>query len=424
MPRNASGTYSLPVAAFVAGTTILSASMNSNLSDIATALTQSLATTGVSSMTGPLKLAAGTESAPSLTLASDTTTGWYNNATGEWTWVSAGSDVFELAAAGATLTGTFTASGATTLQSTLAVTGAATFNSTISATVGTFVGTTTHGLIVRNTANTVDVHGLIQFQLGSGAGTKASINAVSDGSNGITELRTYVGSTHSASFGTTGINFVLPLVMGTGSTIIMYTEGHTDYQEIAAPSAPNANTARFYCKDLEAETMLAYKDSTGREKPVAPVGSIIGTAFGTYLLAASLTGTIPLDDTIPQQSEGDLLIALAYTVKYATSKLRIRARGVATLTGTGSPSNVILAVFEDGTNDAKGVSWVRPSAASVGAAVVLECEYTPGVAAGITLHLKSGSNNGGTYGWNANTAGSRLFGGVSAVTLEVEEILQ
>jgi hypothetical protein len=77
MARNSSGVYTLPVAAYTSGTVIKSADMNSNLSDIATALTQSLATTGVSTMTGPVKASSGTVGAPSYTFGSDTTTGFY-----------------------------------------------------------------------------------------------------------------------------------------------------------------------------------------------------------------------------------------------------------------------------------------------------------------------------------------------------------
>lgn len=100
MPRNASGVYSLPVAAYVANTTIRSADMNTNLSDIGTALTESLATTGVSSMTGPLKLAAGSAAAPSLTLASDTGTGFYNSAAGTWVWVTGATTIMTLSPTG------------------------------------------------------------------------------------------------------------------------------------------------------------------------------------------------------------------------------------------------------------------------------------------------------------------------------------
>lgn len=104
MPRNASGVYSLPVAAYVAGTTIRSADMNSNLSDIGTALTQSLATTGVSSMTGPIKNADGSVSAPAITYAADPDTGWYRSGSGTSVYVADGTPVITLAAAGVTVT--------------------------------------------------------------------------------------------------------------------------------------------------------------------------------------------------------------------------------------------------------------------------------------------------------------------------------
>ena len=77
MPRNGSGTYTLPESAFVAGTTIQSAPVNNNFSDIASAITGSLATDGQSSMTGAIKAAAGTVGAPSYAFASDTNTGFF-----------------------------------------------------------------------------------------------------------------------------------------------------------------------------------------------------------------------------------------------------------------------------------------------------------------------------------------------------------
>lgn len=77
MPRNSSGTYTLPSAAFVPGGLIKSADENANFSDIATAITQSLATTGVSTMTGQLKGAAGTVAAPGYCFNGGTTSGFY-----------------------------------------------------------------------------------------------------------------------------------------------------------------------------------------------------------------------------------------------------------------------------------------------------------------------------------------------------------
>ena len=81
MPRNSNGVYTLPVAAFVSGTVIKSADMNSDLSDIATALTQSVATTGVSPMTGPLQLSTGgSVTVPSLIFTGNSSTGLYQPA--------------------------------------------------------------------------------------------------------------------------------------------------------------------------------------------------------------------------------------------------------------------------------------------------------------------------------------------------------
>lgn len=90
MPRNASGTYTLPVSSYVSGTVIKSADMNSNLSDIGTALTQSLATNGVSVMTAPLPIAVGSLTSPGLTFSGDTNTGIYQASVDTFTFVTGG----------------------------------------------------------------------------------------------------------------------------------------------------------------------------------------------------------------------------------------------------------------------------------------------------------------------------------------------
>jgi len=77
MPRNSNGIYTLPQSPFIAGTAILSASVNSNFSDIASALTGSLATDGSAIMTGPVKAADGSVAAPGITFSSATSCGFY-----------------------------------------------------------------------------------------------------------------------------------------------------------------------------------------------------------------------------------------------------------------------------------------------------------------------------------------------------------
>jgi hypothetical protein len=90
MPRNSSGVYVLPQAAFIPNTTISSSAVNSDLSDLANEITFSLATTGVSSMTGQLKAASGAANAPGISFASATNTGFYLAGTNQIGWSSAG----------------------------------------------------------------------------------------------------------------------------------------------------------------------------------------------------------------------------------------------------------------------------------------------------------------------------------------------
>jgi microcystin-dependent protein len=93
VPRNGSGVYSLPELPFQPNTTISSAAVNDDLSDIATALTFSVATDGQSSMTGPLKLPSGSAAAPALAFSADQTTGLRHGAAGTMTVVGGASDV-------------------------------------------------------------------------------------------------------------------------------------------------------------------------------------------------------------------------------------------------------------------------------------------------------------------------------------------
>ncbi len=77
MPRNGNGSYVLPNPAFTPGSTISSAAVNGDLSDVATALTGSVSADGQTTITGPLKFPTGTAAAPAFTFASDLTTGMY-----------------------------------------------------------------------------------------------------------------------------------------------------------------------------------------------------------------------------------------------------------------------------------------------------------------------------------------------------------
>lgn len=113
MPRNGSGTMSIPTS-FSSGTTISSSATNANNSDIAAEITNSLPRDGQAAMTGQLKAATGSAATPSITFGSDTDTGFYRYASGK---VGLSSDGASVGYLSAIPTGVMLPYGATTAPS-------------------------------------------------------------------------------------------------------------------------------------------------------------------------------------------------------------------------------------------------------------------------------------------------------------------
>lgn len=402
MPRNASGVYSLPVAAYVAGTTIVAANMNSNLSDIGSALTDSLAVTGVSSMTGPLKLAAGTAAAPSLALASDLTTGWYNNAVGQWTFVSATVPIFALSGSGAALTGSLTVSTSLQVGTSLIVGTTTTMQGILT------IAVASNTAVFRNTTNNTSINTLVTFQQGSGAGAGATIRASGTGANDVTAVYGYMDVNVIWAYTANAFALVKPL----------------DLSVVSAPAAPAAATARLFAFSDGTTQRLAMETSAGLFQYFGSAGSIITEAFGTYTANAALSGVIPGDDTIPQTTEGDLLITQAITIKNAGSKIRVRAQGNIAIATAGAQFYAV-AIFDSVTGaNAIAAKGYLMNASDGGGSVVpfsLEWEYAAPAAGVVTYTLRTGS--GSAYRINGTT-GARLLGGSQAVTLSIQEIQQ
>ncbi len=81
MPFNGSGTFTI-LNSFVANTTILSAAVNANFSDIASGLSNCLTRDGQAGMTAAFKAISGSANVPSITFTADPTSGLYLAGTG------------------------------------------------------------------------------------------------------------------------------------------------------------------------------------------------------------------------------------------------------------------------------------------------------------------------------------------------------
>lgn len=107
MSRNGSGIYTLPEPPFVPLTTISSTAVNSDLSDIATALTGSLARDGQGGMTAVLPL-----NTSGFSYTNDTNTGMYRTGSDAQAIKCGGTDIVAVNTSGASVIGTFSATGA------------------------------------------------------------------------------------------------------------------------------------------------------------------------------------------------------------------------------------------------------------------------------------------------------------------------
>jgi hypothetical protein len=82
MPRNASGTYTLPLPPVISDTIIESVWANTSLDDIAQSLTDSLDRYGRGAMVGPFRFADGTVGQPGAAWTAETGTGFYRASAG------------------------------------------------------------------------------------------------------------------------------------------------------------------------------------------------------------------------------------------------------------------------------------------------------------------------------------------------------
>jgi hypothetical protein len=91
MPRNASGTYTLPSGnPVVSGTLIDATWANNTLSDLGNEVTDSLSRSGEGAMLAPLRITDGVQATPALAFSNEPSSGLYRAGSNEWWAVAAG----------------------------------------------------------------------------------------------------------------------------------------------------------------------------------------------------------------------------------------------------------------------------------------------------------------------------------------------
>lgn len=148
-------------------------------------------------------------------------------------------------------------------------------------------------------------------------------------------------------------------------------------------------------------------------------GDVVQVQQGTYATNADLTTTIPVDDTIPQNTEGTQLISFAMTNNSPANKVEVDYSGMSGV--GGSAVSVIFAAFTSASANA-----IHACSTFVPAGGLTQvhggCDHFPNSGSAITYSLRVGPGSATTIRMNGTTSG-RLYGGIANVYLRAKEIM-
>lgn len=166
-------------------------------------------------------------------------------------------------------------------------------------------------------------------------------------------------------------------------------------------------------------TIIAPDSGTGRWELQSPYSlSVAQIAYASTTALVSGSTTLPIDDTIPQNSEGFEIITCAVTPVSATNILFIIAN-LGSVSCAGSQFG--MALFQDST---AGALAAVCSHTNIFTPMTLTHMMVAGTASATTFKIRFGTNGAGTNYVNAVPAATgRVFGGVSSTTLTIVEVV-
>jgi hypothetical protein len=187
------------------------------------------------------------------------------------------------------------------------------------------------------------------------------------------------------------------------------------------PSAVNITTAagdvaKFVSEGSGNWRCLNYSPASGYSVAGGKVLQVVKTQTGAV---ATGTTTVPIDDTIPQNTEGDEYMTLAVTPKSASSRLRV---DVVWHGGHSTAGATVIAVslFRDSAADALAVGADRAEVASSVQNIAFSHDMaSPGTSA-TTFKVRAGGEDAGTTTFNGQ-GGARIYGGVLASSIIITE---
>ena len=211
--------------------------------------------------------------------------------------------------------------------------------------------------------------------------------------------------------------------------IVSYSEAGVDTfnDDVTISGATTANGSLAVVGDSTFTGTLGGQDATfatdvtitgnlsvaGVGGKILQISNVLSPSFVTHS-----TG-MPLDDTIPQKTEGAEYMTLAFTPHSATSHLKIDV--VAILDGAGNET-MQVALFQDDTAGALAAACFANNPTDVDT-ISFTHYMVSGTTSETTFKVRAGMHAGGAVALNSVAAGAgQAFGGVAASSITITEI--
>lgn len=148
-----------------------------------------------------------------------------------------------------------------------------------------------------------------------------------------------------------------------------------------------------------------------------PLGAVVQVVNTAYAAVATGTTTIPLDDTIPQITEGTEFMTQAITPKSSSNILVIE---ITALLSNSVTANISGALFQDATANALAANSHTIAGNTYTTPLTLSYSMAAGTTSATTFRFRAGPSSASTTTFNGS-GGSRLFGAISKSIIKITE---
>ena len=211
----------------------------------------------------------------------------------------------------------------------------------------------------------------------------------------------------------------------TGLSVGGLPDGSVDADSIAAGAVTDAkigtgiNAAKL-ADGTVTSTELQYIStlSSNAQTQIAGAGELVQVVHAVYTTYATGSTVWPLDNTIPQNTDGDQFYTLAITPTHASNILYIEVYIAAARGSSTTQSGVGL--FQDTTTNALAVAAFSSSVGNGACPMSFKHKMAAGTTSSTTFKVRAGDSNSSNF--RINGSNTQHYGGVWGSTITITEI--